>query len=121
MPPQFNTKSQSRERPTYEEMLWEQLSDTKTEIRETRKELNIRMDKLDAELKTTRQDLNARMERLDHRIDKLEEEIKSTRKELNDNINSLHNELKSSTGHISIANISTVGIALGVLYSIFSK
>ena len=33
----------------------------------------------------------------------------------------MHNELKSSTGHISIANITTVGLVLGVLYAIFLK
>jgi len=48
----------------------------------------------------TRKELNARIDKLENKID------------------SLHNEIKSSTGHISIANISTAGIALGVLYSI---
>ena len=111
MPPtQLNGKSQARERPTYEEMVWENLQDTKTEVRETRRELN------------------ARMDRLERRMDKLEEELKSTRLELNDRmeklsdkIDDLHKEIKSSTGHISIANITTVGLALGVLYAIFVK
>ena len=145
--PQLNSKIQTRERPTYEEMVWENLQETKTEVRETRRELNGRVDKLEEEIKSTRQELNARM-------DKLEEEIKSTRQELNarmdkietrmDNldgkidetrrelsnkiddlhkelgnkIDGLHKEIKSSTGHISIANISTVGIALAVIYAV---
>ena len=116
--PQLNGKSQTRERPTYNEMLWEQLQDTKVEVRETRKELNARMDrierrmdKLEEEMKATRQELNARMDKQEIKIDEL-------RKELSNKIDALHNEIKSSTGHISIANISTVGIALAVIYSI---
>ena len=104
--PQINGKNQTRERPTYTEMLWEQLQDTKTEVKETRKELNQRMDRL--EMRMDR--INARLDKQDAKIDKLA-----------DKIDALHNEIKSSTGHISIANISTVGIALGVLYSILSK
>ena len=106
-PPQLNGKSQTRERPTYEEMVWENLQETKTEVRETRRELN------------------ARMDRIERRMDKLEEELKATRLEVNarieklaDKIDGMHNEMKSSTGHISIANITTVGLALGVLYAI---
>ena len=105
--PQIKDKIKTRERPTYEEMIWEQLQDTKTEVRETRKELNQRMD------------------RIERRMDNLEEELKATRQELNaridklaDKIDDMHKEIKSSTGHISIANISTVGIALAVIYSI---
>ena len=45
--PQLNDKIKTRERPTYTDMIWEQLQDTKTEVRETRKELNQRMDKLE--------------------------------------------------------------------------
>ncbi|MBR6712867.1 MAG: hypothetical protein IKI76_07750 [Selenomonadaceae bacterium] len=105
--PQIKDKIKTRERPTYEEMIWEQLQDTKTEVRETRKELNQRMDRIEEELKATRQELNAR-------IDKQEEKIER----LADKIDDLHKEIKSSTGHISIANISTVGIALAVIYSI---
>ena len=105
--PQLNDKIKTRERPTYTDMIWEQLQDTKTEVRETRKELNQRMDRIEEELKATRQELNAR-------IDKQEEKIER----LADKIDDLHKEIKSSTGHISIANISTVGIALAVIYSI---
>lgn len=108
--PQLNGKSQTRERPTYTEMLWEQLQDTKAEVKETRKELNQRMDRLEM-----------RMDRLEARMNNLDTKIDETRKELSNKIDALHNEIKSSTGHISIANISTVGIALGVLYSILSK
>ena len=109
--PQLNVKTQTRERPTYEEMLWEQLQDTKTEVRETRKELNKRIDKLEEDLRATRLELNTRMDKQEAKIDEL-------RKELSNKIDAMHNEIKSSTGHISIANISTVGIALAVIYSI---
>ena len=108
--PQLNGRSRTRERPTYTDMVWEQLRDTKTEVKETRKELNARMDRLEH-----------RMDRLEARMNNLDAKIDETRKELSNKIDALHNEIKSSTNHGQIATISTVGIALGVLYSILSK
>lgn len=108
--PQLNGRTKSRERPTYSELVWEQIQDTKTEVRETRKELNTRIDNLKEELKSTRQELNARIDKLDERVDKLA-----------DKIDALHNEIKSSANHGQIATISTVGIALAVIYSLLSR
>lgn len=102
-PPQLNGKSQTRERPTYNELLWEQLQDTKAEVKDTRKELNQRMDRIET-----------RMDRIEKRLEKQDEKIDK----LADKIDDLHKEIKSSTGHISIANISTVGIALAVIYAV---
>lgn len=106
-PPQLNTRRQYRESPNSNEPILIQLQDTKTEVRETRKELN------------------ARMDRLEQRQDRLKEKLEMTRREFNERIDkldakidALHNEIKSSTGHISIANISTVGIALAVIYAV---
>ena len=77
------------------------------------------------DLKESQREMNNRMDRIERRMDKLEEEMKITRQELNtridklaDKIDALHNEIKSSTGHISIANISTVGITLAVIYAV---
>lgn len=58
--------------------------------------------------------LEQRMDRLEQRMDKQDDKIDR----LADKIDALHNEIKASTGHISIANISTVGIALAVIYSV---
>lgn len=69
--------------------------------------LETRMDKLNEKIEDTRREFNARMDKQDAKIEKLA-----------DKIDALHNEIKSSTGHISIANISTVGIALAVIYSV---
>lgn len=108
--PQPNSRTQTRDRPTYNDLLWEQAQDIKTEVRETRKELNARMDRIEQ-----------RMDKLEQRFDKLDAKIDAMQNDFRQELKSMHNELKSSTGHISIANISTVGIALGVLYSILSK
>ncbi len=59
-------------------------------------------------------ELGKRMDRLEQRMDKQDEKIDR----LADKIDALHNEIKASTGHVSIANISTVGIALAVIYSV---
>ena len=132
--PRINNRRAYRGIPTY--------SGQNSELKDTRQELSQRIDRLEKTLDTTRQELSQRMDRIEHRMDKLEEkfeitrqEIREVRKELNARmdkqddkidrlaykIDAMHNELKSSTGHISIANISTVGIALGVLYTLLFK
>lgn len=85
------------------------------------KELGKRMDRLEVHLDK----IETRMDKQDEKIEKLDAKIDRTRNELNgridklsDKIDAMHNEIKSSTGHISIANISTVGIALAVIYSV---
>ena len=108
--PQINGKTQIRERPTYTELIWEQLQDTKTEVRETRKEINARMVRIEQ-----------RMDRIEQRMEKLDAKIDTMRQELTSAINDLRNSMQSSTKHGQIATISTVGIALGVLYTLFFK
>lgn len=70
-------------------------------------------------------DLGSRMDRLEHRQDRLEEkleitrqELNETRKELSSKIDKLSDKVDSSSNHGQIANISTIGIALAVIYSI---
>ena len=96
---------------------------------QTRQVVNMTIDDL---IYAQVKDLGKRMDRLEHRQDRLEEKLETTRQEINqrmdkqdakidklaDKIDALHNEIKSSTGHISIANISTVGIALAVIYAV---
>ncbi len=69
--------------------------------------LENRMDKLEDRLDTTRQELNARIDKVDARIDKLTEKIDGLRRDMN-----------TSTNHGQIANISTIGIAVAVIYSL---
>ena len=76
-------------------------------------DLGKRMDGLEKRMDRIEQ----RMDKIDERIDKLADKIEK----LADKIDAHHAELKASTSHISIANISTVGIALGVLYTLFFK
>lgn len=69
--------------------------------------LETRMDKLEDRLDTTRRELNARIDKVDERIDKLAEKIDGLRRDMN-----------TSTNHGQIANISTIGIAIAVIYSL---
>ncbi|MBR3499185.1 MAG: hypothetical protein IKO05_09355 [Selenomonadaceae bacterium] len=62
---------------------------------------------LKTELKDTRKELNARIDRLEMRLDKQEEKI-----------DRLANKIDSSSNHGQISNITTIGIALAVIYSI---
>ena len=96
------------------------------------KDLGKRMDRVEKALDVTRNELNARMDRLEHRQDKLEEKLEITRRELNvrmdkqdakieklaDKIDRLSDKIDSSSNHGQISNITTIGIALAVIYSI---
>ena len=102
---------------TTEEFIFLQLKDLKDEFRDSRKELNARMDrieqrqdKLEAKLETTRKELNTRMDKQDVKIDKLA-----------DKIDELSKKIDSSMNQGQICLITTIGIAITVLYSIFSK
>ena len=100
--PQLNGKSQTRERPTYTEMLWEQLQDTKAEVKETRKELNQRIDRLETRIDR----IEARVDKLDRKLDALGDKADTNRRLL---------------PNISTVDLSYVGIALGVMYALFLK
>ena len=85
------------------------------------------------------QELGKRMDRLEHRMDKLEEKvdkldekIDKTRNELNAKIDELNkglyaridklaDKIDSSSNHGQISNITTIGIALAVVYSLIFK
>ena len=66
-----------------------------------------RMDKLEEKIESVRKELNSRIDKTDEKIDKLA-----------DKIDDMHKEMKSSANHGQIANISTIGIALAVIYSL---
>lgn len=112
-----------------------QLKDLKDEFRDSRKELNARIDRLEAKQETTRKELNERMDRLENRQDKLEAKLENTRQELNERmdkleakldkqdakIDKLADKIDSSNKHGNLMTTSVIGIALGVLYVIFFK
>ena len=92
-------RTRSSERFTFNEMLYGQVKDVQERIDRVEKNLDR---------------VNARLDRQDARMDKLEEKIDK----LSDKIDELHKEIKSSSNHGQIANISTIGIALAVIYSL---
>ena len=82
------------------------------------KDLGKRMDRLEKNLDVTRQDINARMDRIERRQDKLEEKIDALDKKVDDKIDRLASKIDSSSNHGQISTITTIGIALAVIYSI---
>ena len=76
--------------------------------------LETRMDRIENRLDTTRQEFNARLDKVDARIDKLDERIDK----LSEKIDGLRRDMNTSTNHGQIANISTIGIAIAVIYSL---
>ena len=93
---QIKEKSRTHESPTFSEKI---LSD----FQETHK----RLDRLEN-----------RMDKLEARIDRLEVRMEMRMDNLEKKIDALHNEIKSSTNHGQIATISTLGIAVAVIYSL---
>ncbi|MBQ3443895.1 MAG: hypothetical protein IJG33_11715 [Selenomonadaceae bacterium] len=138
-------EAQAKENPsriiplTADDYIIMQLKDLKDEFRDSRKELNARMDRLEAKQETTRKELNERMDRLENRQDKLEAKLETTRQELNERIDkvdakidkleekldakfdALASKIDSSNKHGNLMTTSVIGIALGVLYVIFFK
>ena len=110
-------KSRSTERLTFNELFLTQQQETNKRLDQMDKRLDQmdkrldrvenRMDKLEEKLETTRQELNSRMDKQDAKIDKLA-----------DKIDDMHKEIKSSANHGQIATISTIGIAIAVIYSL---
>ena len=103
-------KSNYATEPTFNKLIWAQQQETNKRLdrMENRMDkLEAKIDKLDEKIDSVRKELNARIDKTDEKIDKLA-----------DKIDDLHKEIKSSTNHGQIANISTVGIAIAVIYSL---
>lgn len=83
-------------RMTTNDLILIQIKDLKETAREVKGEIR----EVRAELKDTRDELNKRMDRLENRLDKLE------------------SKLDSSSNHGQISTITTIGIALAVIYSV---
>ena len=104
-----NSRAQ-HERPNYGEVTYAQYKDLQGRIDRVEKELdrvNIRLDRIEN-----------RMDKLDTKIDDVRKELDAKIDKLADKIDALHNEIKSSTNHGQIATISTLGIAVAVIYSL---
>ena len=108
--PSPRRKSNYSAEHTFNELLWTQQQETNKRLDrvESRMDrLETKIDKLDEKIDSVRKELNARIDKTDEKVDKLA-----------DKIDDLHKEIKSSTNHGQIANISTIGIALAVIYSL---
>ena len=92
-------RSRSTERLTFNDLILAQVKDMQERIDRVEKNLDR---------------VNARLDRQDVRFEKIDEKIDK----LADKIDDLHKEIKSSANHGQIATISTVGIALAVIYSL---
>ena len=117
--PEAQAKESSRIIPlTADDYIIMQLKDLKDEFRDSRKELNARMDrieearqdKLEVKLETTRQELNERIDKVDAKIDKLA-----------DKIDALSSKIDSAMNHGQIITVLAISIAVGVLYAVFFK
>ncbi|MBR4153360.1 MAG: hypothetical protein IKT98_10435 [Selenomonadaceae bacterium] len=69
--------------------------------------LETRQDKLEEKIEITRRELNTRLDKQEEKIDKLA-----------DKIDELRRDIVANSNHVSISNISTLGIAVAVIYSL---
>ncbi len=81
---------------TTDDLILIQLKDLKETVREIKNEIR----DVRAEIKDVRKELH------------------ETRQELNQQINKLESKIESSSNHGQISNITTIGIALAVIYSV---
>ena len=95
---------------TVSDLIYMQLQDLKVEFRETRKELNMRMDRIEA-----------RMDKLEARQDKLESKIEALDKKFDDKFDKLADKIDSSMKHSQILAGSCLGITIAVLLALFFK
>ncbi|MBR1806337.1 MAG: hypothetical protein IJ774_08140 [Selenomonadaceae bacterium] len=65
------------------------------------------------DLKDGQREINARMDKLDARMDRLEDNF-------NARMNKLENEVRGSSRHTQIMTATVVGIALAVIYFVFT-
>ena len=72
------------------------------------------------DIKEGQRELDARIDKLDARIDKLDAKIDITRQELSNRIGSLENEVRNSVRHTQIMTATVVGVALAVIYFVFT-
>ena len=98
------TPKYQREKPllSRDELILERLNDLKEGQRELKAELQTTKRELKAELQTTKLELNDRMDRIETRMDRIE------------------NEMRSVGRHSQIMTASVVGIALAVVYFVFT-
>ena len=78
------------------------------------KELDKRMDRLENRMDK----LENHMDKLEERINKLDEKLNDRIDKLAEKIDGLRRDMNTSTNHGQIANISTIGIAIAVIYSL---
>jgi len=85
------------------------------------KELGKRMDQLDKRIDQTRDELGKHMDRLETRMDKLESRMDKQDEKIDrlaDKIDELRRDLMTGSNHGQISTITTIGIALAVIYSV---
>ena len=104
------------------------LQDLRDDFRDSRKEIIARMDrletrqdKLETKLETVRQELNDRMDNQDAKIETVRQDLNGRIDKLDAKIDELSKKIDSSMNQGQICLITTIGIAVTVLYSIFSK
>ena len=81
------------------------------DLKENQRDLKVELKDVRQELKETRKEFNDRLDKQDAKIDEL-------RRELNERMDKLSNKIDSSSNHGQISNITTIGIALAVIYAV---
>ena len=70
------------------------------------------------DLKESLRDVKSEIKDIRSEIKDVRKELQETRQELNSRMNRLESKIESSSNHGQISNITTIGIALAVIYAV---
>ena len=92
------------------------------QVQEQQQQVNISVNDLILaqlrDLKETQRDLKVELKDVRQELKENRKELDELRKEINGRIDNLANKIDSSSNHGQISNITTIGIALAVIYAV---
>ena len=95
------------------------------EIREERPAMTVSVNEMILmqlrDLKDSQRDLKVEIKDIRQELKDVRQELNEMRKELNGRIDKLADKIDASSNHGQISTITTIGIALGVLYALLFK
>ncbi|MBR1806609.1 MAG: hypothetical protein IJ774_09545 [Selenomonadaceae bacterium] len=115
METQISRQTMRSQTSSYGEVTYAQYKDLQGRVDHVEKELdrvNIRLDRVERKL----ENLDDKIDKLDAKIAELDKKVDAKIDKLGDKIDELRRDNKSSSNHGQIAEISTIGIALAVIY-----
>ena len=104
----------------YGELILNEMRELRRELTQRMDRIESRQDKLDAKIDDTRKELNAKIDDTRKEINDIRKELNNTRKELSDKIDGSKKEMNSQTRHSQTLTATIVSIVVVVIYSVLT-